>query len=82
MRKANIDREILHNFWTTCGISMKFSGKMCLMIILKVTKNQGFTLSLEDKFFEKPQGGGQIDPPGILGLRNHRALKLLKQWLI
>ena len=33
---------------------MKFSGKMCLKIILKVTKNQGFTLSLEDTFFEKP----------------------------
>ena len=28
------------------------------MIILKVTKNQGFTLSLEDTFFEKPQGEG------------------------
>ena len=46
------------------------------MIILKVTKNQGFTLSLEDTFFEKPQGGGKIDaPPAVLGLtqtsRNH-----------
>ena len=37
---------------------MKFSGKMRLMIILKVSKNQGFTLSLEDTFFEKPQEGG------------------------
>ena len=37
---------------------MKFSGKMCLKIILKVTKNQGgFSLSLEDTLFEKPQGG-------------------------
>ena len=27
---------------------MKFSGKMDHMIILKITKNQGFTLSLED----------------------------------
>ena len=63
MKIANIDREILHIFWTTWGISMKFSGKMCLMIILKVTKNQGFTLSLEDTFFEKPQGGGEIDHP-------------------
>ena len=35
---------------------MKFSGKMCFEIILKVTKNQGFTHSLEDAFFEKPQG--------------------------
>ena len=32
MKIANIDREILPNFWTTWGISMKFSGKMWLMI--------------------------------------------------
>ena len=37
---------------------MEFSGKMYLMTILKVTKNQGLTFSLEDTFFEKPQGGG------------------------
>ena len=33
------------------------------MIILKVTKDQAFTLSLEDTFFEKPRegtGGGSI----------------------
>ena len=41
---------------------MKFSEKMCLKIILKVTKNQIFTLSVEDTFFKKSQGG-QIDPP-------------------
>ena len=42
---------------------MKFSEKICLMIMLKVTKNQGFTLSLEDTLFEKPQEGeGQIGP--------------------
>ena len=65
---ANIDKEFLHIFWTTWGNSMKFSGKMCFKIILKVT------LSLEDTFFEKPKGGGQFDPPplstdtpGILG---------------
>ena len=28
------------------------------MIILKVTKSQSFTLSLEDRFLEKQQGGG------------------------
>ena len=50
---------------------MTFSGKMWLRIILKVTKNLGFTLSLEDTFFEKPQGGGQIDPPAILGLKSY-----------
>ena len=38
---------------------MKFSGKMCLKIILKVTKNQGFTLYLEDTFFKKPSAGGR-----------------------
>ena len=36
------------------------------MIILKVTKNQGVTLSLEDTVFEKLQGVGQIDPPSPL----------------
>ena len=36
---------------------MKFSGKMRLMIIFKVRKKQGFILSLEDTFLEKPQGG-------------------------
>ena len=30
------------------------------MIILKVTKNKGFTLSLENTFFEKPQGGVKV----------------------
>ena len=45
---------------------MKFLGKMYLKIILKVRKKQGFTLSLEDTFFEKPQGGGQIEPPAQL----------------
>ena len=34
---------------------MEFSGKMYIKIILKVTKNQGFTLFLEDTFFKKPQ---------------------------
>ena len=41
---------------------MKFSGKMCHIMILKVTRNHGFTHFLEDTIFEKPQGG-QIDPP-------------------
>ena len=34
---------------------MKFSRKMWLMIMLKVTKKQGFSLSLGDTIFEKPQ---------------------------
>ena len=54
MKVANIQREILHNFWTTWGISMKFSGKMCLMIILKVKKTPGF----------HPLGGGGVKDKG------------------
>ena len=42
------------------GNSMKFSGKMCLKTILKVTKNQSFTFSLEVTFFEKPQRRGSF----------------------
>ena len=37
------------------------------MMILNVTKNHVFTLSLEDTFLEEPQEG-QIDPPIDLGL--------------
>ena len=41
------------------------------MIMLKVTKNQGFSLPLKGIFFVKPQGGRvQIDPPVVLGLKN------------
>ena len=68
MKIANIDRDILHKFWTTWGISMKFSEKMWLMIILKFPKNQGLTLSLEDSFFKQPQGGMWNWPPDVLGL--------------
>ena len=52
----------------TTAISVKFSGKMQLKIILKVTKNQGFTLSLENTFFEKPQGRSNWPSPVFLGL--------------
>ena len=31
---------------------MKISGKMCFMIILKITKNEGFTTSLENTVLE------------------------------
>ena len=48
---------------------MKFSGKMSLMIVLKVTKKQSFTLSLEDTFLEKPQRESNWPvPPAFSGL--------------
>ena len=75
MQIANIDREFLHIFWTTWGNSVKYSGKMCFKIILKVTKNEGFTLSLEDTFFEKPRVGRGVKliplpSPAVLGLKS------------
>ena len=39
------------------------------MIILKVTKKQGFPYSLKDTFCANPQGGGEIDPAVVLGLQ-------------
>ena len=65
MKIANIDRESLHIFWTNWGISLKFSGKMWLMIILKLTKNHGSTVSLEDALSGKPQGGGGAGGGGV-----------------
>ena len=44
MKIVKIDEENLQIFQTTRGISMKFSEKMCLMIILKIKKNQGLSL--------------------------------------
>ena len=63
---------------------MTFSVKMCLSIILKVRKNQGFTLSLEDTFFEKPQGGVKLtpSPPAVLGLKPVGFLVIIKNGFI
>ena len=58
MKLINIDGENLHIFWITRGISMKFSGKIWLITILKVTKDQGLTLYLEDTNFRKKHRDG------------------------
>ena len=56
---------------------MKYSGKIGLMIILKVTKNQCFTRSLEDAFLEKPKGG-QADPlPQLLRVNRKTKEKVM-----
>ena len=53
---------------------MKLSGNMCLKIIWKDTKNQGFPFSLEDTVFEKPQEwgrggeGAKLTPQAVLEL--------------
>ena len=55
MEIVNIEEENLHIFWITWGNSLKSSRKAWLMIILKLTKKQGFILSLENTIFEKLQ---------------------------
>ena len=57
----------------TWGTSMKLSGKLWLMIILKVAKCQGFTLSLA--ISKNHRGGIKMtppppSPPAVLGLDN------------
>ena len=47
---------------------MKFSGKMRLKIILKVTKRPTFHLLFRRYIFRKTTEGDQIDPPAVLGL--------------
>ena len=75
MKRANIDGENLHIFWTTWGIlMMTFSGKMWLMIILKLKlkknkKKQGLILSLKNTFLEKPGGECQTEPPSLLKIK-------------
>ena len=56
MKIANIDREFFYIFSPTWGNSMKFSGRMCFEIILKVTKKTEFH-PLFRTFFEKPYLG-------------------------
>ena len=56
---VNTEEEDLYILWVTLEISIKFSGKMWFIIILKVSEKQGFTFSLENAFLEKPQGGGR-----------------------
>ena len=53
---VEIDKEKLHILRSTSEILMNFAETMCLTIILKVTKNQCCTLSLENTVLEKPQG--------------------------
>ena len=79
MKLANIDREIIHIFWTNWRISMKSSGNMCFMIILKVRKNQGF----HPLFGRYILGRGVSNwPPAVLGLKEKRntSIYLKKLW--
>ena len=65
-----IDEENLHIFRTTRGMSIKFTGKMCrIMLILKTTQKQGFTFFLENTVLENPFGSGSnLLPPFFIGV--------------
>ena len=76
VKTINIEGEHLYIFQMTWGISIKFSVKMWLMIIMKVTKNQICTLSKKRiGFWKNHKGGGRRwncnfpCTPAILGLR-------------
>ena len=63
MKIVIIDEENLHIFRNIWKISMQLSGKICLMITLKVTEKQAFTLSLSRKYsFEKTTGWVKLIP--------------------
>ena len=71
MKIVNTDEENLNMLPTPGGTSIKFSEKMCLMMVLKVTKIKGFTPLLENAVLEqqKRRGVGVIklntSPPDI-----------------
>ena len=50
---------------------MTFSGKMWLMIIIKLKKKQkqGFILSLKNTFLEKPEEECQTESPRLLRIK-------------
>ena len=68
MKIANIDKEILHIVWTTWGISIKFSGKMWLMIILSHKKPEFRSLFRRCMFQKITREGGGGAGKGV-GLR-------------
>ena len=60
MKVVKIDGENFHIFWMTWGISMKFSGIMSLMIILKVTKKTEIYLPSRRYIFRKTTVGVKL----------------------
>ena len=56
MKIANIDRESLHIVWTTWAISMKYSGKICLITLLQATKKTKFHPFFKRYIFQKNTG--------------------------
>ena len=58
---------------------MKFSGKMRLLIIIKVAKKQGFLLALENTFLKKNKGGEvKLTPPSPSLFRVNTTVEVLQ----
>ena len=69
MKIVNTEGENIHIFWTAWGISIKFSGKKWLLIILKVKKKSGFHSLPRKNVVGKTTGEGvTTDSPTFLGL--------------
>ena len=49
---------------------MKFSGKICLMIMLEGTKKQSLTHSLENTLLKKQERGLKLTPVAFVGLKS------------
>ena len=62
IKLVNIEEGNFHISGTTSGISIKFSGRMCLLTILKVTKNRALPLSRKYSFRKITMGGRSIEP--------------------
>ena len=60
MKVVKNDGENCHIFWMAWGISMKFSGIMSLMIILKVTKKTEIYLPSRRYIFRKTTVGVKL----------------------
>ena len=67
MKIANIDREVLHNFWATQGVWMKFSGKDVTYGNIESHKKPGFHPFFRRYIFWKTTGASNW-PPAVLGL--------------
>ena len=52
MEIANTEEENPHIFWKTCGIFIRFSGMMLLMIILQVTKKYALPFFWKTHFWK------------------------------
>ena len=82
MKIVNTDKENLNMFPTPWGISIKFSEKMSLMMVLKVTKIKGFTHLLENAVLEQQQrrGWGRGDQTEYLTPRHLKVKFNLWRW--